>query len=159
MRVQPMPLQHFYAAGHLMLAFYGFSTVIFALFENVLRTAGDEMPPTNLMLIALGLSFFGGAASYYEANRHSPEPATFNGVLRYALTSTVLATIVGLFAHGYISISWWFGTILAVSFFQNVALALIPRFMKAKVTQLIHLTTDTVDTVEHKTETTTKTIT
>jgi len=107
--------------------------------QETLHKSQIDIPEKYLLFIAVGLTLFGGFASYMFELQQKNKQFKYKDLVSSVTLSGFVALLVGLFASGYVSTPFWLGIILVSAFFKNVILAIIPKAIEEKTNEILHL--------------------
>lgn len=129
--------------GYILTFAYGVAFALFIYLQESIGKTQILIPEKYLVLTAVVFALFGGAASYALQLQQKPgDKFHWRELWQTMILSGFVALLIGLFAAGLVSDTWWLAGVALSAFFKNVIIALIPRAIELKLAQHLSLTPD-----------------
>lgn len=118
---------------------YGIGVGAMFVFQYVTQKANFAVPEKWMLVAAVGVTLFGGIASYaLQVTQRKEDTWNLKHLGNNIALSGFVALLVGLFTDGYLTPQWWLGAILVSSFFKNVILAIIPKALEQRAKAILN---------------------
>ena len=117
---------------------YCVASALFLFFQEVLHKSQIDIPAKYLLIFAVVLAFLGGYVSYVIQLKQLKEMFNKMDAVNNMVIALAIALLVGLFSAGYMSDTFWLGTVLGSAIFKNVIIAVIPEVIQTRVADFLH---------------------